>query len=152
VAELDDGRFAVVCIGTRRIRVAAWLPDDPYPLADVDDWPDDEHSDEDLGDHIEQLSARVRRAGAFAVELGDSVAGPLGDMRGDDLVDSYHLVAATPVGPADAYRLLCAEGPAARLDLLAEVLDDLEAMLQFRLESSATDSPLDAPDRDFGPE
>jgi Lon protease-like protein len=138
VAEMDDGRFAVVCIGTRRIRVLAWLPDDPYPLADVDDWPDDEGTDNDadLGRRVDELSARVRRAGAFATELGDSVAGPLGEMRGDHLVDSYHLVAATPVGPADAYRLLCAEGPAARLDLLAEVLDDLEAMLQFRLESS----------------
>ena len=56
-------------------------------------------------------------------------------MRGDHLVDSYHLVAATPVGPADAYRLLCADGPAARLDLLDDVLDDLEAMLQFRLDT-----------------
>jgi len=62
------------------------------------------------------------------------------------------LVAATPVGPADAYRLLCADGPAARLDLLGEVLNDLEAMLQFRLDTSAMDAPLDAPDRDFGPE
>jgi Lon protease-like protein len=145
VAELDDGRFAVVCIGTRRIRVVAWLPDDPYPLADVDDWPDDESGSDDLGPQIDALSARVRRAGAFAAELGDSVAGPLGDMRGDHLVDSYHLVAATPVGPADAYRLLCAEGPAARLDLLARVLDDLEAMLQFRLETSASTSPLEGP-------
>jgi Lon protease-like protein len=146
VAELDDGRFAVVCIGTRRIRVVAWLPDDPYPLADVDEWPDDESGSDDLGAKVEELSARVRRAGAFAVELGDSVAGPLGDMRGDHLVDSYHLVAATPVGAADAYRLLCADGPAARLDLLGEVLDDLEAMLQFRLDTSAVDSPLEAPD------
>ena len=152
VAELDDGRFAVVCIGTRRIRILAWLPDDPYPLADVDDWPDDETGSDDLGPHIEALSARVRRAGAFAVELGDSVAGPLGEMRGDHLVDSYHLVAATPVGPADAYRLLCADGPAARLDLLDSVLDDLEAMMQFRLDTSAADSPLDAPDHDDEPE
>src|SRR5215204_4326060 len=29
VAELADGRYALVCIGTRRIRVVAWLPDDP---------------------------------------------------------------------------------------------------------------------------
>jgi Lon protease-like protein len=32
---LDEGRYALVAVGTRRIKVNAWLPDDPYPLADV---------------------------------------------------------------------------------------------------------------------
>ena len=45
VEALDDGRYAVVAVGTRRIRVNAWLPDDPYPLADVDDWPDEAPDD-----------------------------------------------------------------------------------------------------------
>jgi Lon protease-like protein len=150
VAELDGGRYAVVSVGTRRIRVVAWLPDDPYPLADVDDWPDDESGVDDLGPQIEQLAARVRRAAALAAELGDSVAGPLGDMRGDHLVDSYHLVAGTPLGPADTFRLLCTPGPVQRLELLDQVLDDIEAMLQFRLEGSDADPPFDSPDRDLG--
>jgi Lon protease-like protein len=141
VAELDDGRFAVVCVGTRRIKVVAWLPDDPYPLADVDEWPDDEEGADALGPLIEELAARVRRAGALSTELGDSTTGPLGEMRGDHLVDSYHLVAGTPVGPADMFRLLCAPGPAVRLELLAEVLDDVEAMLQFRLATDDADEP-----------
>ncbi|MEM1335184.1 MAG: LON peptidase substrate-binding domain-containing protein, partial [Actinomycetota bacterium] len=40
VEALDGERYALVTVGIRRIRVNAWLPDDPYPLADVDDWPD----------------------------------------------------------------------------------------------------------------
>ena len=40
VAQLDGGRYAIVAVGTRRIRVDEWLPDDPYPRADVSDWPD----------------------------------------------------------------------------------------------------------------
>src|SRR6476646_946546 len=54
VAELDDGRYALVTIGTRRIRVNGWLPDDPYPKADVEDWPDEEDftSPEDLRTRI----------------------------------------------------------------------------------------------------
>ena len=32
-AELPDGRWAVVTVGTRRIRVERWLDDDPYPRA-----------------------------------------------------------------------------------------------------------------------
>jgi hypothetical protein len=110
------------------------LPDDPYPLADVDEWPEDETGSELLAPRIEELRTRVRRASALSLELGDSVPGPVGEMRGDPLVDSYHLVAATPVGPADTYRLLCANGPAARLGILSDVLDDLEAALEFRLQ------------------
>lgn len=136
VAELEGDRYAVVSVGTRRFKVVAWLPDDPYPLADVDDWPDDEAATDLLAPQIDALAARVRRAAALSSELGDTVASELGEMRGDALVDSYHLVAGTPVGPADTQRLLCADGPAQRLDLLAEVLDDLEAVLKFRLTSS----------------
>ena len=50
---LDGGRYALSAVGTRRVRVnEAWLPDDPYPLADVDDWPDDEPDDPELDDLI----------------------------------------------------------------------------------------------------
>ena len=40
VAELDDGRMLVVATGVRRIRVEEWLPEEPYPLAVVEDVPD----------------------------------------------------------------------------------------------------------------
>src|SRR5947207_15568149 len=39
-AEFEDGRWALVTVGTRRIRVREWLPDDPYPQALVQDAPD----------------------------------------------------------------------------------------------------------------
>ena len=39
-AELPDGRWALGTIGTRRIRVREWLTDDPYPMADVEEWPE----------------------------------------------------------------------------------------------------------------
>src|SRR5690606_29548107 len=35
VDEADDGRFAVVAVGLRRIRVVRWLDDDPYPRAEL---------------------------------------------------------------------------------------------------------------------
>src|SRR5581483_4712643 len=33
--ELPDGRYMVHAVGTRRLRVDEWLPDDPYPRAEV---------------------------------------------------------------------------------------------------------------------
>lgn len=153
VAELEDAlRFALVCIGTRRIRVNAWLPDDPYPVADVEDWPDEEweeewdgHDDEraavptaaTIGARIAASTLRVRRAVALATELGDAVGDPTSDISDEPILATYHLAALAPIGPADAHRLLCAPGPARRLDLLDTILDDVEAGLQFRL--------LDAP-------
>lgn len=154
VAEMDDGRFAVVCVGTRRIRVNAWLPDDPYPLADVDDWPDDDWPDDDwpsgqaaaeIGERFGSTLARVRRSCALATELGDSVLDASSDISDDPVLGSYHLVALAPVGPADTYQLLCAPGPAHRIAALEAMMDDVEAVLAFRLADESSQLPLDEP-------
>ena len=55
------------------------------------------------------------------------------DIADDPLVATYHLSSLAPIGPADRYRLLAAPGPRERLDQLDSVLDDVEAMLKFRL-------------------
>ncbi|MEI6400559.1 MAG: LON peptidase substrate-binding domain-containing protein [Actinomycetota bacterium] len=140
LGELGDGRLLVVCIGTRRIRVNAWLPDDPYPLADVDEWPDSWDVDaaqmpsgNDFAERITRVASRVRRAAALAVELGDHAGDASSEMSDDALLASYQLAALLPVGAADTYRLLAAPGPAERVTMIEEMLDDVEALLQFRL-------------------
>ncbi|MEZ5221214.1 MAG: LON peptidase substrate-binding domain-containing protein [Ilumatobacteraceae bacterium] len=156
VAELDDGRYAVVCVGTRRIRVNAWLPDDPFPLADVDDWPDRAdgadgseavgggHGD-DLAATIARVHGRVRRLAALAAELGDSVADVTTDIAADPLLASYHLCALAPIGAADTYTLLGAEGAADRVSRLDAMLDDVDAVLRFRLADGTGDDDVDTP-------
>lgn len=134
VEALDEERYALVTVGTRRIRVNAWLPDDPYPIADVDDWPDEAPDVEGLDLAVAATHARVRAALALAIELGD-VAPDLveSEISDDPLTATYHLASLAPIGPADRHRLLAASGPGPRLDILDEVLDDVEAMLKFRL-------------------
>ena len=68
---LPDGRYAVVAVGTRRIRVLAWLPDDPYPLADVDDWPDDEPDADGLAARVDATRERLGAVLELAVRTGD---------------------------------------------------------------------------------
>ena len=46
---------------------------------------------------------------------------------------THHLATLAPVGEADRYRLLTAPGPIQRLDVLDDALDDIEAVLRFRL-------------------
>ncbi len=134
IQALDEGsRYTLVTVGTRRIRVNQWLPDDPYPRADVDDWPDAD-PDGPTADAVGAAEARVRGALAMASELGD-VQVDLAEIEvsDDPLLATYHLASLAPIGPADRYRLLIAESPADRLVLLDEILDDVEAMLRFRL-------------------
>ena len=130
----DENRYHLVTVGTRRIRVHAWLTDDPYPRADVEDWPDEEIDVAGLEDGVATSLARVRAVLRMAVELGD-VAPEVAelDVSSDPVTATYHLASLAPIGPADRYRLLAASGPAARLVVLDDVLDDVEAMLKFRL-------------------
>lgn len=132
--EMPDGRFALTTVGVRRIRVAAWLDDDPYPKAEVDGWPDPPASDDD-GDRCEELAARVRRVLALAAEVGEPVA-PLSAVRPPEDVTaaSYHLAGLVPVGALDRLALLAAPTVGERLTLLEEQLAGAEAVLASRLD------------------
>ncbi|WP_371820785.1 LON peptidase substrate-binding domain-containing protein [Tsukamurella sp. PLM1] len=73
-----DGGYTLTCLGTDRLRVVQWLPDDPYPRADVEIWPDDVQPAVDLipllgkRDEIERLAARLARAQGFGPAHGRS--------------------------------------------------------------------------------
>jgi len=137
VEALDENRYALIAVGTRRIRINAWLPDDPYPVADVDEWPDVDPHPPGLDAQVAASHARVRATIALAAQLDDVGLGrdpeDEAEISDDPLVATYHLATLAPVGPADRFRLLAADGPTQRLDLLDEILDDVEAMLRFRL-------------------
>lgn len=131
VAALDDGRFGVMTVGTRRIRVTRWLPDDPYPRADVEEWPDGEA--EVPNERLEAIVGRAKRCAGLAVEMGDRSNVPEGELTGEPSADSFVLAAISPFGPVDQYAALCAPDPLARLDLIDRLLGDVEAGLRFRL-------------------
>jgi Lon protease-like protein len=130
--ELPDGRFALNCAGTRRVRVRQWLDDDPYPRADIEDWKDEDVATFDAGD-LAPVERTLRRVLALAAEAGDAVA-PLGTEISDDpVLATYHLSALAPVGPVDRYRLLTRSGPSERMALLSTLLADAEELLALRL-------------------
>ncbi len=135
VDAVDETRYALIAVGVRRIRINAWLPDDPYPLADVEDWPDVDPDPDGLAAHVAASHVRVRAVNALAAQLGDDSfdASTDDEISSDPLVATYHLSTVAPIGPADQLRLLAAQGPMQRLELLDEILDDVEAMLKFRL-------------------
>jgi Lon protease-like protein len=135
-APADDGRWALVTVGTRRIRVTAWLPDDPYPLAEVADWPDEPADDVAVTAALAPAVARLRRVRALHAELGEPTPPATIELADDLGLATYHAVALSPLGPADQQRLLAAPGPLERLALLDELLTDHEAVVRFRLGSA----------------
>jgi len=128
-----DGRYVLAAVGTERLRINAWLPDDPYPVADVDVWAD---TDTDaVGDQyrerVERAHARVAEINAIAAELGDATP-PETEISDDPLLAAYHLGSLAPLGPSDRYRLLATPGLDERLEVLEAALDDAMAVLEFR--------------------
>ena len=131
--QAPDGRWALMCVGTRRIRVHDWTADDPYPAAVVEDWPDAGPVGTDLDGALVEVEARVRRVAALGSELGSpGLPEPL-ELSDDPVERSYQLGVLSPLGPLDRQSVLEAEGPAARLDLLTGLLAEHEDVLRARL-------------------
>ena len=125
---MADGRWRLTIIGAHRLRVREWLADDPYPLATVDDLPDDATAPDAAA--VARTEAAVRRVRALLSELGQqpSLVGPLdGDTAagGGQSARSavWRLCGLAPVTPFDGQRLLEIDGPEERLAVLAELAD-----------------------------
>jgi len=134
--EFPDGRWALIAVGTERVVVEEWLPDDPYPRALVTSWPDE---DQTIGPETRaEAIRRIRRVIAMAAEAGYRVAGIDVDAAVEGLDDSafsHRLAGSVPVGPLDRQRLLCAAGPSDRLRVLDDVLDGVETLMMAAIQS-----------------
>ena len=131
-AQLPDGRWALVGVGTRRIRVRSWLPDDPYPVALVEDMaePVPDPADAPL---LAEAETAVRRALALAGELEEAPVPATFELAEDPTIAVWQLPAVAPLGPVDQQRLLEVEEPAPRLRLLTTMASDAAAVLAYRL-------------------
>ena len=150
-AEAPDGRWALGTVGTRRIRVREWLADDPFPRADVEDWPDPQLAppdEEALVAAMGQLVPRLRRVLAAASELGMRAVPATVELADDPVLGSYQAVAVAPIGPADQQRLLEVGGAAERVSRLEALLIEEEQYLARRL---ALEGAGDDDGSPFGP-
>ena len=128
----DDGRWGLGCVGVRRIRVEHWLPDDPYPRAEVLDW-DDEEATGAVVENLASVTVALRRVLATATELGEAVTPATIELSEDPVLASYQATAVAPFGPADMHSLLVEAGPDARLARLESMLEEEAGYLDQRL-------------------
>ena len=136
--ELPDGRWAVVAVGIRRIRVERWLPDDPYPRAEVVDLPDPEPSDSEV-EGLPEVVARLRTALARAAELGDAAVPATIELSTDPVLVSHQASALAPIATIDQHALLAAETVGLRLARLRGLLDEAIEVLDLRLAAEHRD-------------
>jgi Lon protease-like protein len=131
--EFPDGRWAVAAVGTRRIRILSWQPDNPYPVADVEDWSDHAPT-ADLGATRDLVVDQLRTVLSLQHEL--VIAGPDVDTHidADPIIAGYQIAGLSPLGPFDRQQLLGAEDPGLRFHQLEVLLSDSESDLRRQLD------------------
>ena len=136
-ADMGSGRYRMKCVLGERIRIVEWLPDNPYPRAVIEVWPDepgepvDVADIRDIEDRMVDLFERIATARGAQVNARDIVSGA--DESGDASKWLYALTARLPMGQADRYSILAAPSAAARVAALSEAVDTVIAMVEFQL-------------------
>ena len=97
--------YGLESIGTKRFRVNAWLPDDPYPIADVDFIPDLVWDDTLMPSRV-HLETKVRQLLAFASEFGNLQYSSDVELSDDPMEACWQLAGVLPVGQLDQMDLL----------------------------------------------
>lgn len=137
---IGDGRYLLECVGGDRIRIDAWLPDDPYPLADVRSWPD-EDADAVIADtefdstwarveDLYELIGRLETAEPFATPgVPEFLSLPISAAE-----KIWSLAALIPMGQSDRLDVLSAPDARSRLAALDDAIANVTAVVQFRLQ------------------
>jgi len=131
IADLEDGHRLVLAVGTRRFEIARWLPDDPYPRAQVDEL--DDHVEKGMMLPLVETEQKLRRVLALMSEAGYDIGDTSFQVSDEVDVAVQQLCTLAPVSPLDAQELLSIEPPDERLARLVQVLDEEISVLQQQL-------------------
>ncbi len=138
LARHEDGQVSLVAVGARRIQVGDWLPDDPFPRALVQDWPDapDDRPDGDAATEVERgiarIDAAVRQLGELAAELGLAPTVDDAAFSDEPTLRTYQLATVSPLGAHDRLRVLRTPDLATRVGLLEDLVEEQRIMLEAR--------------------
>lgn len=127
-----DGMVHLLAVGSARIDVVEWLPDDPYPKAVVRERPDGEWTAATDG-ALAAAEEAVRRTFDLYHELGEPVGLPADALADDALTRSWQLAGVLPVPILDKHALLGVDDPTERLRRLCGMADEANDVLALRL-------------------
>lgn len=136
--KFTDGRWALATVGVERFHVTKWLPDNPFPQAEIELWPD-QPLDPAAGNvetlDLESVSHKFKRCLALASEAGVDV-GVMPPNDVDPATATMQMAAQLPIGAFDKQVLLKAPSTTERLQKLNEIIDDLIEMIHLQLGGS----------------
>lgn len=137
-----DEFYGLQSVGSKRFRVNAWLPDAPYPIADIDFLPDLIWDDSLLPSRV-HLETKVRRLLAFASEFGDLQFGSDVEFSDDPMDACWQLAGVLPVGPLDQLDLLQSQSAEELISRTNELVNEGNRSLEQMMTTM---------DQDFKPE
>ncbi len=127
-----DEFLGLESVGSRRFRVNDWLPDDPYPIADIEFIPDLIWEDSLMPARV-HLELAVRNLLTFASQFGDFQFGADVELSDDPMEACWQLAGVLPIGEMDRFDLLCSQSAeeliAQTYEIVTTADDTLRAML-----------------------
>jgi len=136
-ADLGMEQYELLAAVGERIRVRRWLPDEPYPRAEIELWPDEPGlavSSERIGEVVDAITGLYQRvADAHGGRLRPDALAVDDQTAQDPARHVYALAARVPMGQADRYAVLSAPTLAARVDVLIDAVETVTAMVDFQL-------------------
>ncbi|MFZ2175817.1 MAG: LON peptidase substrate-binding domain-containing protein [Rhodococcus sp. (in: high G+C Gram-positive bacteria)] len=138
-AAIGDGQYELFCRTEERIRVSKWLPDNPYPIAEVELWPDENTGTQTvdyefpaLVERLEFLYGLLRRL-ALQTDNPPPEVPVVAGFRGSLGTRLYEIATYVPMGDADRLDILAAPGADERTRAVSEAIENSIEMVQFRL-------------------
>ncbi len=131
---LDDGTSVILAVGVSRIRVRNWLPDDPYPLALVEDLFDPVPQGDEFPELVADLEKRLRYLLLLKDEIAMSSEIPVQIALSSDRIEAlWQMCAVAPIPVLDQQNLLCQDEPVRRAEMLGGLIDDAISLFEGQL-------------------
>ena len=125
--------YGLESVGTQRFRVNAWLPDDPYPIADIDFLPDFIWEETLMPVRV-HLETKVRQLLAFASEFGDLQYGADVVLSDDPIDACWQLAGILPIGSLDQADLLECRSAEELLSRTYEIVKSADVALRAMMD------------------
>ena len=127
-----DEFLGLESFGSRRFTVTDWLPDDPYPIAEIEFLPDLIWDDSLMPARV-HLEAQVRKVLALASEFGDLLFGADITLSDDPMSAVWQMAGILPIGELDRFDLLTSQSAEELIAHTYEIVTTAEETLRAML-------------------
>jgi Lon protease-like protein len=127
--------------GSQRFRINAWLPDDPYPLADIELLPD-LIWDDSLLPAKAHLETKVRQLLAFVSEFGNHQLRADIEFSDDPMDACWQMAGVLPVGPLDQLDLLGSQSADELISRTYEIVKTAQETLTAMINQQSKDGDI----------